>query len=53
MEYHAETVMTIMKPVSLTMILVILAVKLITIPGREQIGWTFQIFFKKQSGFEF
>jgi len=38
LEYHAETVLTVMKPVSITMIFVVWAVKAITLPGRGSVG---------------
>jgi hypothetical protein len=37
-EYEAETVMTILKPVSITMIFVIWAVKTVTIPVGSSAG---------------
>jgi hypothetical protein len=38
LEYQAETVMTILKPVSITMIFVIWAVKTVTIPVGSSAG---------------
>lgn len=36
-EYQSETVLTILKPVAITMIFVVWAVKTITLPGRGQV----------------
>lgn len=37
-EEHASSVLTILKPVALTMLIVIWAVKMISLPGQNQVG---------------